>query len=199
MSWENGEYTLIKNWILVGQILVKYWSNNTDKVPLVNWSNTDPILRKYWSSPKPIVIKYCFNYNMKKKRNIWYVQFFELRFYEYVKILTIFSFTYLLNWKEEEDYFFMLITEKIDYLLWNDPLRLDIRNQFSCVHTRLIIVLRDVTWRDVTWRNVTWRNATLFTSSPVVELIGYFWIIWVTYRGSYSCRTNFYTRKKNTK
>ena len=52
--------------------------------------------------------------------------------------------------------------------------------------------------RDVTRRDVTWRNATLFTSCPVVELIGNFWILWVIYHGSYSSWTILFTQKKNT-
>ena len=43
------------------------------------------------------------------------------------------------------------------------------------------------------------RNATLFTSCPVVELIGNFWILWVIYHGSYFSRTILFTPKKYKK
>ena len=40
------------------------------------------------------------------------------------------------------------------------------------------------------------RNATLFTSCPVVELIGNFWIIRVEYQGSYSSWKILFTQRK---
>ena len=43
---------------------------------------------------------------------------------------------------------------------------------------------------------MTWRNATLFTRSPVVELLWNFWIIWVRCRVPYSCWTILFTQKK---
>ena len=84
-----------------------------------------------------------------------------------------------------------LLTRKIFFLSWGN-----LTDQVSWSVYKFNVTWRDVTWRDVTWRDVTWRDATLFTRSPVVELLWNFWIIWVRCRVPYSCWTILFTKKK---